>query len=71
MESIDSKSKYYTLGQKQSILKWRRQNYEKYNEYMNAYHKDYYQEHAEAFRAKRMEKYYFQKEWKRLLDICI
>ena len=64
-------SKYYTVAQKKSILKWRNQNHEKYNEYMNNYHKSYYQDHAEAFRIKRMEIYYFQKEWKRLANICL
>ena len=64
------KSKYYTLGQKESILKWRHNNQDKYNEYMNSYNKSYYQDHIEAYRTKRMEIYYFQKEWKRLANIC-
>lgn len=63
--------KYYTQGQKQSIIKWRKSNKEYYNEYMNDYHKGYYQEHAELFRKKRMEKYYFDKEWKLLCSINI
>ena len=61
--------KYYNEGQKQSILKWRSNNKEIYNDYMNDYHKGYYEKHAEEFRRKRMSKYYFQKEWRRLCQI--
>lgn len=63
--------KYYTEGQKQSIVKWRKLNKEYYNEYMNDYHKVYYQQHSDIFRKKRMEKYYFEKEWKILCNIEI
>ena len=61
----------YTEGQKQSIIKWRKLNKDYYNDYMNDYHKGYYQEHADLFRKKRMNKYYFDKEWKLLCSINI
>jgi hypothetical protein len=63
--------KYYTEGQKQSILKWRSINKSQYNDYMNDYHKQYYQDNVELFRKKRMMKYYLDKEWKRLCNISI
>lgn len=62
---------YYTEGQKVSIMKWRISNKEKYNEYMKGYNVDYYHEHGDMFRKKRMDKYYFQKEAKRLCSILI
>jgi len=62
-------SKYYTNSQKESILKWRQIHKEKYNKYMNAYHKEYYQDNVNSFRKKRMNKYYFDKEWLRLCKI--
>jgi len=62
-------TKYYTEAQKQSIMKWRDNNKEEYNIYMNEYHKKFYQSNAERLRKRRMDKYYFQKEWKRLCGI--
>jgi len=61
----------YTENHKQSIMKWRNSNKEKYNEYMKGYNNDYYHEHGDIFRKKRMNKYYFQKEAKRLCSILI
>jgi len=63
--------KYIQKGQKESILKWRAGNKEKYNEYMNDYHKEYYKIHADLFRKKRRELYYYQQECKRLRNIDI
>lgn len=62
---------YYTEGQKMSIMKWRISNKDKYNEYMKSYNTNYYNEHGDTFRKKRMSKYYFQKEAKRLCSIEI
>ena len=60
-------TKYYTESQKQSIMKWRVNNKQEYNEYMNEYHKHFYQNNAERIRKKRMDKYYYQRECRRKL----
>ena len=67
METINT----YTKNQKKSIMKWRSTNHEQYNTYMNSYHKEYYQLHAETFRKNRNDKYKFQQECKRLRNINI
>ena len=59
----------YTEGHKVSIMKWRNTNKDKYNEYMKGYNNEYYHEHGDMFRKKRMDKYYFQKEARRLCCI--
>lgn len=61
----------YTESQKESIMKWRNTNKEKYNEYMKEYNNNYYHEHVDMFRKKRMDKYYFKQEAKRLCCILI
>jgi hypothetical protein len=52
----------YTQSQKKHIMKWRTEHKIEYNKYMNDYHKDYYVEHADKFRKKRMGTYYYNKE---------
>jgi|APCry1669189440_1035222.scaffolds.fasta_scaffold04175_2 hypothetical protein len=64
-------ARYATKGQKEAILKWRANNTEKYNDYMNEYHKGYYLSNAEEYRKKRMNYYYYQKECRRLCSIDI
>ena len=71
MDTTNTSKGYYTPAQKKSILRWREDNKEKYNEYMNDYFKGYYQKNAEAFRKKRMAKYWYEKECKRLRNIDI
>jgi hypothetical protein len=53
------------------IMKWRHNNVEKYNEYMLEYNKKLYQTKSEIFRKKRVDRYYFQKEAKRLCNILL
>jgi hypothetical protein len=53
---------YYSTAQKNNILKWRFNNRDKYNNYMNDYCKGYYQINAEKFREKRRNHYYYKKE---------
>ena len=62
-------AKYYNEGQKQSIMKWRATNKSEYNDYMSEYHKKFYAKNVERLRKKRMDIYYFQKEWKRICEI--
>ena len=61
----------YTKQQKNAIMKWRKSNIEKYNAYMNNYLKDYYETHADTYRKKRMDRYYFEKECQTFRNILI
>jgi hypothetical protein len=63
--------KSYTQCQKISIMKWRNSNTDKYNAYMNSYLKDYYETHADKYRKKRMDRYYFEKECQTFRNILI
>jgi hypothetical protein len=59
----------YTLSQKRSIINWRTHNKEKYNEYMNEYHKVFYQQNKEKIGKRHAKNYLYKKECKRLCQI--
>ena len=52
-------------------MKWRNSNTDKYNAYMNQYLKNYYEAHADTYRKKRMDRYYFEKECQIFRNILI
>jgi c-di-GMP-binding flagellar brake protein YcgR len=52
---------------KSSIYKWRANNKEEYNKYML----EVYYRNADDFRQKRMKRYYYQQEVKRLMAILL
>lgn len=54
---------------KANIMRWRENNREHYNEYMLEINKKNYYNHQEYFKKKRMERYFFEKECKRLRNI--
>jgi hypothetical protein len=54
-----------------SIMKWRENNKEEYNKYMRDINTKSYYSNQEHFQKKRMDRYYFEKECKRLRNILI
>jgi hypothetical protein len=52
---------------KSSIYKWRESHKDEYNKYML----EVYYRNAEDFRQKRMKRYYYQQEVKRLMAILL
>ena len=54
---------------KPSILKWRVNHKEHYNEYMNDYQKMFYQDNKEKICKRKANYYLYKKECKRLLNI--
>lgn len=62
----------YTYQQiKPSILKWRENNKDAWNEYQSEYKRKNYAVKGDKARASRMKSYYWAKECKRLRDILI
>jgi len=61
----------YNETQRANIMKWRKNNKEKYNEYMLVVNTKNYYTHQEHFQKKRMERYYFEKECMRLRNVLI
>ena len=64
----------YSIGMyneivKANIMRWRENNREHYNEYMLEINKKNYYNNQEHFKKKRMERYFFEKECKRLRNI--
>ena len=64
----------YSIGMyneivKANIMRWRENNREHYNEYMLEINKQNYYNNQEHFKKKRMERYFFEKECKRLRNI--
>ena len=56
---------------KLSIMKWRENNKEEYNKYMLKINTKNYYLNQEQFQKKRMSRYYFEKECRRLRDILL
>jgi hypothetical protein len=50
-------------------LKWRSENKERYNKYMNEYHKGFYRRNADKIKNQKLNYYYYKKEVKRLFQI--
>ena len=61
----------YNEIKKASILKWRKNHREEYNEYMLTINTRNYYTHQDHFKKKRMDRYYFDKECIRLRNILI
>ena len=58
----------YDESKKKAIMKWRGDNKEKYNQYMNEYCKNKYRPKLNQY---RMKYYYMQKELKLFLNILL
>jgi hypothetical protein len=61
----------YNEKQKLSIMKWRENNKDDYNKYMLEINTRKYYSNQEHYQKKRLERYYFEKECKRLRNILI
>jgi len=59
----------YDDKQKARIYKWRSTHKEQHNKYLNEWGIKNYHNHAEEYRKKRVDRYYYQKECKRFRDI--
>ena len=70
-ENIKEKKKLYTEAQKRATMKWREKNRLQYNEYMRPQRKKFYEENKENLLIKKSNKYFWNKECKRLRDILI
>ena len=58
----------YDEQKKKAIMKWREAHKDEYNEYMREI---FYTKHSQKIKQKRMEKYYLEKEFKRLRNILL
>lgn len=61
----------YTESSKKSIYKWRQANKDEFNQYMGTYMNNYYKNHSDYFRKKRMDLYYYKKETQIFRNILI
>ena len=71
IEVIKEKKVLYTEAQKRATMKWREKNRLQYNEYMRPQRKKFYEENRETVLLKKSNKYFWNKESKRLRDILI
>lgn len=61
--------RYSYEHQKESILKWRKNNIDQYREYNNEYHKGFYLKNIDKIKEQKKNTYQFKKECKRLCNI--
>lgn len=61
----------YDINTKYSIYKWRSQNVQKYNAYMNVMSKSYYEQNKKECNQKRVKRARYQREWMRLRNILL
>jgi len=61
----------YNQDTKNSHYKWRETHKEQYREYVNKSAKKHYQEHKDILKQKSLDRYYYKKELKELMNILL